>query len=391
METPKAQRRLSTIPEAELDSILQDSPTVGLCERYYKCNGEKLPELMAMCLGLRSGDRDLGDATAEPYASMKFRKKVTPTQKHMSEEIKRRARASNIAIPSCTYWTKERLVSWLQDNSVGVPADIVFLKHEEKKLHDVVAKGNSERERDNGGDGSTRGTAWTTNEPYLRLYHSMFHEDVKGALVRMNQVLDRQQLDARNSGNRPETFFEAVARVYNDESIIFITESLPDLHYTFAHPITLSLDDVPGEVTAEECKKRFADARAKLIKIIAKWELSGNGFGQRAVEDAEFGHLGEENLEAGDNRGNFLDSMTKEHILYFWHLADRNELLKNVLNVIADTSAADTETCQRTSDSSSVSSSSRKKAMDARAADEFSSIMGNAMSTMSVAALMTEL
>jgi hypothetical protein len=115
------------------------------------------------------------------------------------------------------------------------------------------------------------------------------HEEVQPLLMSMNEVMDRPTLDARNSNARPETFFEAVARIFNNECIFFTTEILPDLHYSFAHPILLEFDDMPaGLITAEEVKKRFTDARAKLIKIISKWELSGNGFGQRTVADDDF-------------------------------------------------------------------------------------------------------
>jgi hypothetical protein len=143
----------------------------------------------------------------------------------------------------------------------------------------------------------------------------------------------------------------------------------------------------------EECKKRFADSRAKLIKIISKWELSGNGFGQRAPDDEEYGHMGTEELEAGDNRANFLDSMTKEHILYFWHLADRHELLKNVLNVICATSSADSENYQTTSEGSSASAvaTARRKTNEAKSANDFRLVMGQAMTTMSHASLLQEL
>jgi hypothetical protein len=74
------------------------------------------------------------------------------------------------------------------------------------------------------------------------------------------------------------------------------------------------------------------------------------GFGQRSREDDDFGHLDEECFEAGDDCGNFLDSMTKEHILYFWQLSDLNELMKQVLNVIVESSAADSDNFQATSD-----------------------------------------
>jgi hypothetical protein len=86
-------RRLSAIPDSELDAVIVDGSSSSICQRYYKCNGENLTELMTMCYRLRSiDDRTLGDVLLEPYVSMKFKKKVTPTQKHMVEEVKRRSR-----------------------------------------------------------------------------------------------------------------------------------------------------------------------------------------------------------------------------------------------------------------------------------------------------------
>lgn len=364
----------------------------GLCESSYKSNGEQLCQLMSMCIGLKShDDRTLGDACAVPYSTMKHRKKVNPTQKHMADEIKRRSLANGEDCPTCKYWTKDKLVLWLNENPVSEPSDINFLVTSEKTLFDTVKASTTASTVSDTSSGS-RSAPWTTNEPYLRLYHCIFHEEVQPLLMSMNDVMDRSTLDARNSSARPETFFEAVARIFNDECVFFTTEILPDLHYSFAHPLLLDIDEMPGPVTAEEVKKRFADARAKLIKIISKWELSGNGFGQRSVGDDEFGHMGEDNLEAGENRGNFLDSMTKEHILYFWYLSDKNELLKNVLNVIAETSSADSENYQTTSDSSdTVVSNNKKRKSEAVEANEFRIVMGDALSNMSVASLMEQL
>jgi hypothetical protein len=393
---PSSPRRMSTMPQSELDSLLADnSPTVtvGTCERYYKRHGEKLTYLMSMCIGLdsRDGERELGDTQLEPYLSMKFRKKLNPTQKNMAEEISRRAVVNRTDKPSCNYWTKEKMLLWLKENPVVETEDVMFLMEEENKLFKTVSKARTEKTDAAAGDKSRAGS-WTTNEPYLRLYHSIFHEEARDALMKMNDVMDRPVLDARNSSERPESFFEVVARIFNDEDILFYTDCLPELHYTFTYSMTLAIEDMPGLMDAEECKRRFADARAKLIKIIAKWELSGNGFGQRAITDDDFGHLGDEEMEAGDNRGNFLDSMTKEHILYFWHLSDKNELLKNVLSVIAETSSADSENYQTTSTlSGTVVSNALKRSAETRAANDFRLIMGSALTTMSVTAMMQEL
>jgi hypothetical protein len=68
------------------------------------------------------------------------------------------------------------------------------------------------------------------------------------------------------------------------------------------------------------------------LKIIANWELSGNGFGQRTRQDENFGHMEEEQLEEGDNRARFLDGVGKEHLLILWDLGDREGVLQKFLN-----------------------------------------------------------
>jgi hypothetical protein len=378
--------------DSDSDSLLplKGNAVKGVCERRFKSQGEKLTDMMSMCVGLKSGDdRELGDCGIEPYTSMKFRGKVAPTQKHLVEETKRRSGVSGMVGPQCTYWKKEKLVEWLQANPVSEPEDIVFLVGEERKLFDSIMRGQQEVNDKT----SPRAGAWISNEPYLRLYHCVFHDDIRHLLSSMNNVMDRDELDARNSSERPETFFEAVACIFNDDAVLFVTSSLPDLHYSFGSPIVLDFEDMPARVTPEECKKRFADSRAKLIKIISKWELSGNGFGQRTREDDDFGHLDEECFEAGDNRGNFLDSMTKEHILYFWHLADEHQLMKQVLNVIVDSSSADSENFQATSDLTSASavSNAKRKSTEARDVSDFRSNMSEALASMSQSALLAEL
>jgi hypothetical protein len=79
--------------------------------------------------------------------------------------------------------------------------------------------------------------------------------------------------------------------------------------------------------------------------IIYDWEKSGNGFGQRALSDAGWGHFSAEHHqhEDGDNRANFLrtDYYNKEHLLYLWHLGDTLGILSNMLNVLSKEVAID--------------------------------------------------
>ena len=82
------------------------------------------------------------------------------------------------------------------------------------------------------------------------------------------KVLTRAQLDARNNEDRPATVWEIVAQNFNDERFVVYTESHPDLHSTFADVMELKFKDMPGgAITPEDAKKKFGDARAKLIQV----------------------------------------------------------------------------------------------------------------------------
>jgi hypothetical protein len=55
-EVPISGRKLSSFTIAELEGVLPKSSSAGLCQRYYNCKGEKLTELMTMCIGLKGVD-----------------------------------------------------------------------------------------------------------------------------------------------------------------------------------------------------------------------------------------------------------------------------------------------------------------------------------------------
>ena len=96
----------------------------------------------------------------------------------------------------------------------------------------------------------------------------MTHDEALLAIRNKDTCLDRQQLDARNSDVRPSTFEEVVSKLYNNPTVEFFTECLPELHMTFAEPIDLHFQYMPGgEITPEDVKKKVGDARAKLIQV----------------------------------------------------------------------------------------------------------------------------
>ena len=224
--------------------------------------------LMAMCLGLESDGRDLGNAAREPYSTASQKTSFIASSAILKEECRRRALKHNLDEVKCSYWPKKKCVDWLESHPTTDPDDTAWLISTEEQLFKILVEEAEEREatrRDN--------ASWTTNDPWLRLYMCMCDDSARTALLTKDDALSREGLDARRSVVRPKTYFEIVAELYNNEDKTFVTDVLPDLHQNFADPIVLEKEDMPGgDVSAEEVKRRFADARAKLIKVIENFE-----------------------------------------------------------------------------------------------------------------------
>lgn len=233
------------------------------CKLLYEEKGNCRKLLMCMALGLQANGRDIGDPSKEPYASATLKQSFVASSLMLKQECKRRAVQQEKPDVKNKYWNKIKCVEWLVANPVTNLADIAWLIATEKELYDVLTAEAIEREaikKDNAN--------WTTNEPFLRLYLCMCDDKAREALLRKDDILDREALDARNNQYRPPTFYEVVAELYNDRDTPYVTESLPDLHQNFADVLILDLEDMPGgEITADEVKRRFADCRAKLIKV----------------------------------------------------------------------------------------------------------------------------
>jgi hypothetical protein len=202
-------------------------------------------------------------------------------------------------------------------------------------------------------------------------------------------VMNRSELDARNNENRPPTVWEKIAELLNDQEQVWIIPAKPELHQCFSSTLTLDYDDCcPCDLTADEAKRRIADARAKLMRVISKWELSGNGFTQRAPEDELFGHMDEEQLQDGDNRARFLNCIGKEHLLILWDLGDREGLLDKFLSKLL---SAVTVSCENISTDTAEVQNPRRLSEEQTAVRRFRDSVASSMQTMSYSALMKEL
>ncbi|CAB9524385.1 unknown protein [Seminavis robusta] len=344
---PSLFQRVSQMEEELLTSSDEDDG-MGLCEKLYKMKDNSQAVLLSMAIGIKAGNAEgsrwLADFENDPiYKDLAQRSPFNPKVKELKEEMKRRSRVLKV---TCRMQSalKPACYEWLKKNPIVDRRDVAFLRKEEATTYALLNAQAEEmrtaaRER-------LQNANWNCAPPFLRLYCAMIHDEAREALLADAAAWTREELDARNHEERPETYPEVVARLYNDESVVFTTEALPELHESYAEPITLKFSEMPGgELSAEEAKTRIGDARARVISIILDWELSGNGFGQREEGHEDWGHFSSEHysLSNGDNRANFVKVHKGQrfHHLYLWHLADTMGILSNVLNVLSKNVSAD--------------------------------------------------
>jgi len=188
-----------------------------------------------------------------------------PTVPMLRKEVKRRVTLFKVTVTSSTM-SRTAAVQWLTENPIGNVLCKDWLRVEEAKICDTAHDAINEQARI-----ATMRLAianWNSLKPWLRLCLAMFEDRAKTALLITDRVKDRAELDAGVSTERPDTFEEAIASIYNDEAIVLTTDVLPNLHELFSDPMTLRFSERPGgESTAEEAKSRIGDAHAKIIQV----------------------------------------------------------------------------------------------------------------------------
>jgi hypothetical protein len=337
-----------------LDSPLADGVVpVPKCEAeqiFESTNGSKRV-LLCMCIGLTAlpdevdgvvvvsdtPPRKLGDTSVGPYNASKNKKYFKPVTKDLVSELLRRYAV--FGTPKAEQMRPKNkvlsvLYTWLQNNPITDPADVLFLRSEERKFHDSVAL--AIEESNNAATQVPAGVIFTSTAD-LRLIHCLMEVDVKESFLARHNVMTREELDGRNSPERPMTWTEAIAAKFNDPTFTPSSEVLPELHGDYEDEIDLRRSNCPCDVTADQVKSWVASHKTKLLLLIGRWELSGNGDGQRIEGSASFGMIDTPNhlIFGGDNRSDFLKN-ERSPLLYFWYMCDKYEILPQVLSLLPE-------------------------------------------------------
>lgn len=286
-KTPgKRDSRKKKAPPSPRKTPADDAPVFepGECEvllnQVRMTNENHVPMLLAMALGLKSNHYD---PNSRPLANFEndttdiwkqLPKASIPKVPQLKNEMKRRASQRGIKLRKNTA-PKAECIKWLEENPVVDPVDRAFLQEEEAVLYQALIEAAVEHEDEQRAKLLTAN--WVGNKPWLRLYCCMVSDEAMTALKRKDEVLDREQLDARNNAERPETHVEVVCRCFNDPEKVFFTEILPELHEDFSEVIRLDFNEMPGgALKPEECKKKMTECRAKLMQVSVAYRLRIN-------------------------------------------------------------------------------------------------------------------
>ena len=160
-------------------------------------------------------------------------------------------------------------------------------------------------------------------------------DEIREAYLKVQDVLTREELDARNSDSAGKDFHDLVAAKFNDETWVPQTSAKPDLHSFFLSPIQCDKREY-FSLTKEKSKSLLLDYKHKLNEICKRYELSGNGAGQLDSDGEELAHdddrqfgrvdIALARMKGGDDRQNFLRHEPID-LLYFWDIMDRHDLI----------------------------------------------------------------
>ena len=354
------------------DGGTEEAPS---CEAALQDIGNSKTMLFSMALGMVNPD---GSQLIEhielnyaPYAAASSRRSFVPKKKNLLEEVLRRARDTKLPTPKCKNWNTSQLVTFLRENPISNPIDLVYVKGQLLAFEEALKAGAAERTSTNAvlnAESSNRGAAWSM-VMWLRLAHALAEDVVKQAFLQRHSCDDREVLDARNSGIRPPTWDAVLATKFNDKSWVPHSVAIPSLHDDFASSFPLPFDEVVNPILSEQVKSRVADVKAKMVivriihgllyiplntwiiisldhlylifcfislQIVSNYEESGRGDGSASRMDGErdFGRFDPTNLTfEADNRAAFLLGF-KTHVLYFWHFCDTMDILASTLCVM---------------------------------------------------------
>jgi hypothetical protein len=188
--------------------------------------------------------------------------------------------------------------------------------------------------------------------------------------------------------DRPKTVFEVIAELWNSPDFNPVAPP-SDCHIDFHTATICSYEQVAAlsPATPQRIEDIFTSMRSDLLRIITRWEQSGQGeggidnSGEEQEEQQEetmspdaydddndsgeqhqrnIGSLERRPARALQTRAAFLNGRPS-YVLYFWEVADNHQLLNSSLQRLNNSTGASDASCAASTAASTSSAGSRRK------------------------------
>mmetsp|Transcript_26421 Transcript_26421/g.38891 ORF Transcript_26421/g.38891 Transcript_26421/m.38891 type:complete len:496 (-) Transcript_26421:208-1695(-) len=306
--------------------------------------------------------------TTHPYPIFLGRKGwrsiLLVTKSVLSQEIRRRKPEARLNIKNKRVEEIEKLLSlW----PVSDQKDIDFITAKEmeyrntllRKLHDE----RTERKR----------KSPQTKLDRLRFILCFHDKKIREAFILSQNTATSEELGGQNSETREPSFYDLIAKKFNDEDFLPKTEALPGLHEDFAKSTLVPKSNY--FLTKNNAKEMVDSMKQKVSEIIGRYEQSGNGsnlYDTDTEDDIYEGHpqWGRYNQQRairknGDDRSSFLKNAGSD-LLYWWHILDAYDLL----HVTTTTTDLSTEHVANYCTSPSTTTQRKKVKLDSNVVDD---------------------
>ena len=214
--------------------------------------GKDLCVLFAMAIGCHS--MDMLDHEDPPFCRSKtYHSEIKPDSSTLKLEVTRRWKAYKMSgrQPQPANWKIEKSLEYLMNNPIPSTENVdrQWLKEEIEEWKGIQEMINESQQHE---EDKVLHHTWSNDTPYLRLYHTLVDDSVRGAFGEAFAVKTREELDGRHSALYKD-FYKKTADQFNDKEWNLNSLVIPDLHEDFKRSKPLPLNVTP--ITAEQLKK----------------------------------------------------------------------------------------------------------------------------------------
>jgi hypothetical protein len=281
----------------EVNELQSASSEEGTYDRAYNCeynvdlisidrkgSTQRFSSFQAMYLGNTSPNNDqftqrlnnlLENKNSDLTVSL-----IKPSRNRLCDEVHRRHHYLRLPkpLPSSSNWPVRRCTQALSSEKYQLPREEldfikeemdVFLTHQEALLRKEEARieqlGHEIR---------------VSDRMNTRLWEAFFHDNNKQKLMKLHDVLNKQQLENLSSSQKQKMLNDDVADMYNNPDWVPLSRLIigfsSKLRTLF--PLTL-LAGSAGQMTPDQVICNWVNAKGEYKRCLANWKQSGNGDG----------------------------------------------------------------------------------------------------------------